>query len=78
MQETGWCARPHLGDLALALGVCVAEAEAQGKPLAHHLQHLVAHGALHLVGFDHQSDDEAEIMETRERQVLAGLGIPDP
>ena len=71
-------ARPHLGDLALALGVCLAEAAAQGKPLGHHLQHLVAHGALHLVGFDHQSDDEAEIMEARERQVLAGLGVPDP
>ena len=71
-------ARPHLGDLALAFGVCEAEATAQGKPLAHHLQHLVAHGALHLVGFDHQSDDEAEVMEARERVILAGLGVPDP
>jgi probable rRNA maturation factor len=71
-------ARPHLGDLALALGVCVREAGTQGKPLAHHLQHLVAHGVLHLVGFDHQSDDEAEVMEARERVILAGLGVPDP
>jgi probable rRNA maturation factor len=71
-------ARPHLGDLALALGICEAEARAQGKPLAHHLQHLVAHGVLHLVGFDHQSDEEAEVMEARERQVLASLGIADP
>ena len=71
-------ARPHLGDLALALEVCEAEARAQGKTLAHHLQHLVAHGALHLVGFDHQSDEEAEIMEARERRILAGLGIADP
>ena len=71
-------AAPHLGDVALALGVCSAEAVAQSKPLAHHLQHLVAHGALHLVGFDHQSDDEAEAMEMRERVVLAGLGVPDP
>ena len=71
-------AAPHLGDIALALGVCSAEAAAQSKPLANHLQHLVAHGALHLVGFDHQSDDEAEAMEARERVVLAGLGVPDP
>ena len=71
-------ARPHLGDLALALGVCEAEARVQGKPLAHHLQHLVAHGVLHLVGFDHQSDGEAEIMEARERRILASLGIVDP
>ena len=71
-------ARPHLGDLALALEVCEAEARAKGKSLAHHLQHLVAHGVLHLVGFDHQSDAEAEIMEARERRILAGLGIADP
>ena len=64
-------AAPHLGDIALALGVCSAEAVAQSKPLAHHLQHLVAHGALHLVGFDHQSDDEAEVMEALERKYLA-------
>jgi len=71
-------ARPHLGDLALALGVCEGEARAQGKSLAHHLQHLVAHGVLHLVGFDHTSDEEAEVMEAREREILAGLGIADP
>ena len=57
-------ARPHLGDIALAFGVCAREARAQGKPLAHHLQHLVAHGALHLVGFDHQTDDEAPVSYT--------------
>ena len=68
----------HLGDVALAFGVCVAEAEAQGKPLAHHLQHLVAHGVLHLVGYDHESDAEAQEMEGLERVVLAGLGVPDP
>ena len=71
-------ARPHIGDIALAFGVCSEEAAAQGKSLAHHLQHLVAHGALHLVGFDHQSDAEAEAMEARERAVLAGLGVSDP
>jgi len=67
-----------LGDVALAYGVCAREADEQGKPLAHHLQHLVAHGVLHLLGYDHEGDDEAEAMEGLERAVLAGLGIPDP
>ena len=68
----------HLGDVALAHGVCVREAGQQGKTLAHHLQHLVAHGVLHLVGYDHETDDEAEDMEGLERVVMAGLGAPDP
>jgi probable rRNA maturation factor len=67
-----------LGDVALAYGVCAREAAEQGKPLAHHLQHLVAHGVLHLLGYDHIGDDEAEAMESLERIVLAGLGVPDP
>ena len=67
-----------LGDIALAYGVCAREAHEQGKPLAHHLQHLVAHGVLHLLGYDHVSDDQAAEMEGLERAVLAGLGIPDP
>jgi len=67
-----------LGDIALAYGVCAREAAEQGKPLAHHLQHLVAHGVLHLLGYDHMSDAEASEMEGLERAVLAGLGIPDP
>lgn len=68
----------HLGDIALAFGVCDREAAEQGKPLAHHLQHLTVHGVLHLLGHDHIGDDEAEAMEGLERAVLAGLGIPDP
>jgi probable rRNA maturation factor len=68
----------HLGDVALAYGVCAREAAEQGKPVAHHLQHLVAHGVLHLLGYDHEDDAEAEAMEGLERVVLAGLGIPDP
>lgn len=68
----------HLGDVALAHGVCAREAAEQGKTLAHHLQHLVAHGVLHLVGYDHETDDEAEDMEGLERVVMAGLGAPDP
>ena len=68
----------HLGDIALALGVCKAEAQDQAKPLADHLRHLVAHGVLHLVGYDHLEEAEAEAMEALERDILAGLGVPDP
>ncbi len=68
----------HLGDIALAYGVCVREAAEQGKPLRHHLQHLTVHGVLHLLGYDHMRDDEAEAMEDLERAVLAELGVPDP
>jgi probable rRNA maturation factor len=71
-------AQPQLGDLALAHGVCAREAAEQNKPLGDHLAHLVAHGTLHLLGWDHQTDDEADAMEALERQVLAALGIPDP
>ena len=71
-------ARPHLGDVALAYGVCAREAAEQGKSLAHHLMHLVAHGVLHLVGYDHETDAEAETMEALERQLMQGLGAPDP
>jgi probable rRNA maturation factor len=68
----------HLGDIALAYGVCAREATEQGKPFGHHLQHLTVHGVLHLLGYDHIGDDEAEVMEDLERTVLAGLGVPDP
>ena len=72
-------AAPHLGDVALAFGVCAAEARAQGKALGDHLQHLVVHGVLHLLGFDHESDEAgAEEMEALERTVLARLGVADP
>ncbi|WP_245620067.1 rRNA maturation RNase YbeY [Phenylobacterium immobile] len=67
-----------LGDIALAYGVCVREAAEQGKTLASHLQHLTAHGVLHLLGYDHIDDGEAEIMEDLERAILADLGISDP
>ena len=71
-------ALPHLGDIALAHGVCAREAAAQGKALAEHLSHLVVHGVLHLLGYDHEADGEAQAMEGLERAVLAGLGIADP
>lgn len=68
----------QIGDIALAYGVCAREAAEQGKPLGHHLQHLVAHGVLHLLGYDHENDEEAEAMEAFEREILAGLDVPDP
>jgi probable rRNA maturation factor len=71
-------AAPHLGDLVLAYGVCAAEAEAQGKTLADHLSHLTVHGVLHLLGRDHEAEDEAETMEGEERSILASLGVADP
>jgi probable rRNA maturation factor len=67
-----------LGDIALAYGVCAREAAEQGKTLADHLSHLTVHGVLHLAGYDHQTDDEAEAMEDLERRVLASLGVSDP
>ncbi len=71
-------ARPHLGDVAVGYGVTAREAHEQGKALGDHLSHLVAHGVLHLVGYDHEDEAEAEAMEALERRVLAGLGAPDP
>ena len=68
----------HLGDIALAYETCAREAAEQGKPIGQHLQHLTVHGVLHLLGYDHIGDDEAEAMEGLERTVLAGLGVPDP
>lgn len=71
-------AAPHLGDVALAFETCAREAEEQQKPLGDHLAHLVAHGVLHLLGWDHESGAEAEAMEALERKVMARLGVPDP
>ena len=71
-------AAPHLGDIVLAYGVCAREAEAQRKPLADHLLHLTTHGVLHLLGYDHETDADAEVMEALERDILAGLDVPDP
>jgi probable rRNA maturation factor len=68
----------HLGDIALAFGVCAREAIEQGKSLEHHLRHLVTHGVLHLLGYDHETDGEAEAMEALERSILESLGVPDP
>jgi probable rRNA maturation factor len=67
-----------LGDIALALETVCAEAAAAGKPVGAHLSHLVVHGALHLLGFDHQDDAGAGRMEDLERAILADLRLPDP
>ena len=70
-------ARP-LGDIAIAWETTAREARDEGKPLAHHLSHLAVHGFLHLVGYDHESDTQAETMEQLERAILQRLGVPDP
>ncbi len=67
-----------LGDLVICAPVVVREAAEQGKPEAAHWAHLVVHGVLHLLGHDHLNPAEAEAMEGLEREILAGLGLPDP
>lgn len=69
---------PLLGDLVICHTVVAQEAQQQHKPLAQHYAHMVIHGTLHLLGYDHIEDDEAEVMEQMERDILAGLEIPDP
>ena len=67
-----------LGDIILARGVCAAEAAEKAVPLDHHAAHLMVHGTLHLLGYDHMEDDSAADMEAREIKALARLGIADP
>lgn len=67
-----------LGDIAIAYETTRSEADAEHKPFDHHLSHLAVHGFLHLIGYDHENDDDAEVMEGLEREILAQLGIPDP
>ncbi|AUA31588.1 MULTISPECIES: rRNA maturation RNase YbeY [Pseudomonas] len=69
---------PLLGDLVICVAVVEREAAEQGKSLAAHWAHLVIHGCLHLLGYDHIEDEEAEEMESLERELLAQLGHPDP
>lgn len=68
----------ELGDIAVAYDTCLREAQAQGKPFEHHVTHLIAHGLLHLLGYDHERAQDAALMEALETQILAKLGIPDP
>ena len=67
-----------LGDIILARGVCEREATEKGVPTAQHATHLIVHGTLHLLGYDHIEDDEADAMEDLERVALATLNIDDP
>ena len=67
-----------LGDLVICVAVVEREAQEQGKTSAAHWAHMVIHGCLHLLGYDHIKDDEAEEMEAIERDLLASLGYPDP
>ena len=69
---------PLLGDLVICAPVVTREAKEQKKPLAAHYAHLTVHGALHLLGWDHEDEREAEAMEQLEREILAELGIADP
>jgi probable rRNA maturation factor len=67
-----------LGDIAIAYQTTRKEADDEQKPFDHHLSHLAVHGFLHLIGYDHEKDDDAEAMEGLETEILAQLGIPDP
>jgi probable rRNA maturation factor len=73
-----WDEPPLLGDIAIGLEAVLREAEDEGKSPADHVCHLIVHGTLHLLGYDHDDDAEAHVMERLETQVLAGLGVPDP
>ncbi|MCH2393598.1 rRNA maturation RNase YbeY [Oceanibaculum sp.] len=67
-----------LGDLALAYETVAGEASEQGKSLADHLSHLIVHGTLHVLGYDHETEEEAAEMEALEVRILSGFGIADP
>ena len=67
-----------LGDIAIAYETTRKEADDEQKPFDHHLSHLAVHGFLHLIGYDHEKDDDADAMESLEQAILAQLGIPDP
>lgn len=71
-------AESMLGDIALAWGTVAREAEAEGKRIVDHVAHLVIHGTLHLLGEDHEEEDEAEAMEALETRAMARLGLADP
>ena len=75
---SGQSAPMFLGDVALALETCSREAAQLGRALSDHAAHLVVHGLLHLIGYDHEHDEEAEAMEAAEIRILASLGVADP
>lgn len=67
-----------LGDIAIAYETCAREAEDQGKPMVDHVTHLIVHGVLHLLGYDHVEEEDAAVMEAIEVRILASLGVSDP
>lgn len=79
LPEPGTADDPEeLGDIALAYETCAREAEAAGKPMADHVTHLVVHGVLHLLGYDHVDAADGDLMEATEVAILARLGLSDP
>lgn len=68
----------ELGDIAIAFETCTREAAEQNKPFAQHVTHLLVHGTLHLLGFDHIRPKDAQLMEGLEVEILAKMGISDP
>lgn len=68
----------ELGDIAIAFETCQSEADQQGKPLKDHACHLLVHGVLHLLGYDHERDEDATIMEALEVEILGKLGVSNP
>lgn len=77
-QGTDLVKAPLLGDVILAYETVEREADEEGKDFANHTAHLIVHGFLHLIGYDHESDEEADVMESVESKVLLGLGMSDP
>ncbi|ATG42355.1 putative rRNA maturation factor YbeY [Phaeobacter piscinae] len=78
LPEADFTGEIPLGDIAIAYETCAREAEDAGKPLADHLRHLIVHGVLHLLGYDHIRDPDATLMERLEVQILGKMGIDDP
>jgi probable rRNA maturation factor len=70
--------KKYLGDIAIAFETVVAEAQSEGKSVYQHAAHMLVHGFLHLLGFDHQTSDQANLMERHESEILLGIGIEDP
>ena len=68
----------ELGDIAISYDTCLREAEEAGMPLAQHATHLMVHAVLHLLGYDHERDEDATVMEALEIEILGKLGVPNP
>lgn len=78
LPEADFTGEIALGDIAIAYGTCAREAEEQGKTLADHTTHLIVHGLLHLLGYDHIRDPDATLMEGLEVEILGRLGLDNP